>query len=496
MNSTRLKFLGGGGRCLSIPSGSLLPVTSMPQPPLAGPVPLQDPLLLGHSDHPSRQQDASLPCDTPTPPPGAMYPPGNCTSWPPLCNTGLQPLSHAKGYSEEVSPVAQSTGAAVDLSRLGEDVEGTSSDMQSPSSKGSGVSSMEGRGGPCTPLCLATSQPSSEAAVDEDTSVTAPHHQQDNPHSAALGNQLLAAASATAFSHMAPLPQFPMSSTAGIPHNVNSSLHPVYFTNFQFVAGGSDRVKGDSLPSAGRGSHPYASSDLQSFPSHGSEEHYTSMGGVLQSGQVSQSNSLGTVDLHPWALASCKQRLISPGTEDECELNNNSCATDGTEPLEKHPRLSYQNSSVGVPSNGCLWTPLYVTNYHSQLQQYSHHSALPGHNSPTLVHHQPQSCALTSTADYPLQTEPSSMQPPVLCNLQMDKTASLTMPGSGLVQSEPSTTGSDLGNHTSSTPQLSQWALHMTKGMDAGSRLQMMPAFGLLPAYNGLGSVGASTHNC
>ena len=498
MNSTQLKFLGGGGggRCLSIPSASLLPVTSMPQSPLAGAIALQDPLMQGHSDHHSQQQDTSLTCDTPTPPPSVMYSSGTCNSWPPLCNTGLQPLPHTKSYSEEVSPVSQSTGAAVDLPGLGEDVEGASSDMQSPSSKGSCMSSMEKRGGPCTPLCLATSQPSSEPALNEDTPVTAPHQQRDSPHSAALGNQVLAAASATlpTFSHMAPLPQFPMNSTAGIPRNVNSSLHPVYFTNFQFVAGGSDRVKGDTLPSAGCG--PYASSDLQPLPTHSSEEHFPPMGGSLQSGLVSQSNSLGTVDLHPWSLASCKQRVLSPGTEDECELNSSSCTAEGAEPPEKQPRLSYQNSSVSVPSNGCLWTPLYVTNYHSQLQQYNHHSSLPAHNSiHSPVHQQqPQSCVLTSTSDYPLQTEPS-VQPPTLCNLQMDKSASHPMQGMGSVQSQPSTTGSDPGHHSSNTPQLSPWALHMSKGMDAGPRLQMMP-FGLLPAYNGLGSVGASTHNC
>lgn len=489
MNRTHLQLIGGDGSCLGMPNGSLLPLPSTPQPPLAGPMPLQEPLLQGHTDHPSQQQDTPPTCDTPTPPPGTLYPPENCNSWPPpLCSTGLQPPPQVKGYSEDVSPPIQSTDALVDLSRPGEDTEGTSSGIQSPSN--SGVSSMEGRGGPCTPLCLSTSQPNSEPAVNDGTSVNAPH-QQDSPHPSVLGNQLLAAtATLPALSHMASIPQFPMSSTASVHHNVNSSLHPVYFTNFQFVAGSSDRIKGVHGP------HPFTSSDLHSLPSRGSPEHFLPVGGALQSGLVSQPNSLGAVDLHPWALASCKKRLHSSEIEEECELNSKSCSDGATEPMEKQPRLSYQSSSVSVPSNGCLWTPLYVANYHSQLQPYNHHSVLPSNNGLSPMQDQLQSCPLTSTSDYPLQTE-LSVQPPVMYNLHMDRTASLAMPGVGSVQCEPRITDSDeVGSHTSATPQFSQWALQMTKGMETGSRLQVMPAFSLLPTYNGLGSVSSRTHNC
>ena len=500
MNRSGLQLIGAGQNCISVPNGSLFPLSPMQQPPLPGPSPLQEPLM--HADLPGQRQDTPPGCDTPTPSSGALYPPGNCNSWPPLGSTTLQPLHHhVNDYSEDVSPPIQPTDAVVDVPRLGEDIESTSSGMQSPGSKGSsGMSSMEGRGDSSTPLCLPTSQPmaSSEPVVSSDTSVNAPR-QQDSPHSDVLGNHPLAASTnMPTFSHMAPIPQFSMSSSAaGIHQNVNSSLHPVYFTNFQFVAGGGgDRIRGDSLLSVGHNLHPFASSDFHSLPNCNSLEHFPPVRGSLQSGLVSQSNNLGAMDMHPWSLASCKKRLLSPGIEDGSEMSDNPGSASATEPQEKQPRLSYQNSSVGVPNNGCLWTPLYVANYHSQLHHYNQHSSLPSQNSFSPMQHQPHSWPLTSTSDYSPQTEPS-MQPPVMYNLHADKTASLGMQGADVEQCEPSASSSEeAGSHTSGSSQLSQWALHMTKGAETRSRLQVMPTFGLLPTYSGLGSVGTSARHC
>lgn len=496
MNRTGMQLIGEGRTCLSMSNVSGLPLSSTPQPPLPGPEPLQEPLLQGHADHSCQQQDTPPACDTPTPPPGPLYHPQNCSTWPPLCSTGLQPPPRMNEYSEDVSPSIQPTDAVVDLARPGEDIESSSSGLQSPSSKGSLVSSMECRGAPCTPLCLATSHPSSEPAANSDTSVNAPQ-EQGSPHPSMLGNQQMGTSTTLpTFSHMAPIPQFSMSNTAGIHRNANSSFHPVYFTNFQFVAGSSDRIKSDPLLTVGHGPHPFASSDLHSLPPCGSPEHFSQVGGTLQSGLVSPSHSMGAVDTPPWALASCKKRLLSPGIEEECDMNSDPCSAGATEPQEKQPRLTYQSSSVGVPSNGCLWTPLYVANYPSQLQHYSHPSTLLGHNSPSPMQHQLQSCPLTSTSDYPQQIDLSG-QPTVMYNLHVDKTAPRATQGAGSVQCEASVTGSNEAvRPTSAAQQLSQWALHMTKGTETGSRLQVMPAFGLLPTYNGLGSVGTSARNC
>ena len=177
MNRTDLQLTGLGQNCISVPNGSLLLLPPMQQLLLPGPV--------MHADLPGQMQNTPPGCDTPTPSFVALYPPGNCSSWPPLGSTALQPLPHhVSDYSEYVSPLIdiQTTDAVVDVPKLGEDIESTSSGMQSPSIKGSsGVSLMEGRGGPCTPLCLPASQPmaGSEPVVNGDTSVTPnPNHSQ------------------------------------------------------------------------------------------------------------------------------------------------------------------------------------------------------------------------------------------------------------------------------------------------------------------------------